>query len=147
MCEKVPAIRTHMQLRRRCGVHCLLSIVLAAFGTVTTLLCPAAASADQGPASGADPIFATATANDCLHVDVALPPLALEKTAQGLFSLMQWARKKGVDPDAALRRQMVRFKGRFRAVEDDARAHGGWDQRTLEEMEAAWQAEKRRSRA
>ncbi len=102
MCEKVPAIRTHMQLRRRCGVHCLLSIVLAAFGTVTTLLCPAAASADQGPASGADPIFATATANDCLHVDVALPPLALEKTAQGLGGLNIAAEEA---KDAALRAQ------------------------------------------
>ena len=70
-----------------------------------------------------------------------------EEFGDVLFSLMQWARKKGVDPDAALRRQMVRFKGRFRAVEDDARAHGGWERRTLDEMEAAWQAEKRRSRA
>ena len=70
-----------------------------------------------------------------------------EEFGDVLFSLMQWARKKGVDPDVALRRQMVRFKGRFRAVEDDARAHGGLDQRTLEEMDAAWQAEKRRSRA
>ena len=70
-----------------------------------------------------------------------------EEFGDVLFSLMQWARKKGVDPDAALRRQMVRFKGRFRAVEDDARAHGGWERRTLDEMEAAWQAEKRRSQA
>jgi len=70
-----------------------------------------------------------------------------EEFGDVLFSLMQWARKKGVDPDAALRRQMVRFKGRFRAVEDDAHAHGGWERRTLEEMEAAWQAEKKRSRA
>ena len=67
-----------------------------------------------------------------------------EEFGDVLFSLMQWARKKGVDPDAALRRQMLRFKARFTAVEDDARAHGGWEQRTLAEMEAAWQAEKKR---
>lgn len=60
-----------------------------------------------------------------------------------LFSLIQWARYKGLDPDRALRRQMARFKGRFAAVEDDARAAGGWEQRTLEQMEAAWQAAKK----
>ncbi len=66
-----------------------------------------------------------------------------EEFGDVIFSLMQWARKKGVDPDRALRRQMLRFKGRFEKVEDDAKAHGGWDQRTLEQMEAAWQAAKK----
>jgi MazG family protein len=68
-----------------------------------------------------------------------------EEFGDVLFSLMQWARKKGVDPDSALRRQMIRFKGRFAAVEDDARAAGGWDQRNLEQMESAWQAAKRKA--
>ena len=67
-----------------------------------------------------------------------------EEFGDVLFSLMQWARKKGVDPDLALRKQMLRFKARFKAVEDDARAHGGWPQRNLEDMEAVWQAEKKR---
>ena len=67
-----------------------------------------------------------------------------EEFGDVLFSLIQWARKKGVDPDAALRKQMLRFKARFKAVENDARSHGGWPQRTLEDMEAAWQAEKKR---
>lgn len=67
-----------------------------------------------------------------------------EEFGDVLFSLIQWARKKGVDPDAALRRQMLRFKARFQAVEDDARSHGGWEQRNLEQMEAVWQEEKRR---
>ena len=66
-----------------------------------------------------------------------------EEFGDMLFSLMQWARKKGVDPDTALRRQMLRFKGRFGAVEDDARAAGGWEHRTLDEMETAWQVAKR----
>ncbi len=66
-----------------------------------------------------------------------------EEFGDVLFSLVQWARKKGVDPDRALRRQMTRFRARFEAVEDDAKAHGGWEARSLEQMEAAWQAAKR----
>ncbi|MBI1754559.1 MAG: nucleoside triphosphate pyrophosphohydrolase [Acidobacteria bacterium] len=69
-----------------------------------------------------------------------------EEFGDVLFSLMQWARKKGVDPDAALRRQMLRFKGRFQAVEDDARAAGGWEHRNLDQMEATWQAAKRKGK-
>jgi MazG family protein len=60
-----------------------------------------------------------------------------------LFSLVQWARYKGIDPDRALRRQMRRFRGRFRHVEDYAAAHGGWERQDLEGMEAAWQAAKK----
>jgi MazG family protein len=60
-----------------------------------------------------------------------------------LFSLIQWARYKGVDPDRALRRQMRRFKGRFAGVEDFALGHGGWEQQDLEKLEAAWQEAKR----
>ena len=62
-----------------------------------------------------------------------------------LFSLMQWARKKGVDPDRALRRQMQRFKARFEEVEDFALTHGGWEQQALEGLEAAWQGAKKRT--
>jgi MazG family protein len=60
-----------------------------------------------------------------------------------LFSLVQWARYKGVDPDRALRRQLARFRDRFRQVEAYAQAQGGWDQVDLEGMESAWQAAKR----
>jgi MazG family protein len=60
-----------------------------------------------------------------------------------LFSLVQWARYKGVDPDRALRRQLARFQERFRRVEAFAQAQGGWDQVDLEGMESAWQAAKR----
>lgn len=59
-----------------------------------------------------------------------------------LFSLVQWARKKGVDPDRALRRQMRRFRERFEKVEAFALAHGGWEEQDLEALEAAWQAAK-----
>jgi len=60
-----------------------------------------------------------------------------------LFSLVQWARHQGIDPDRALRRQMARFQGRFAGVEDFARAHGGWERQAAEDLESAWQAAKR----
>lgn len=63
-----------------------------------------------------------------------------------LFSLMQWARKKGVDPDRALRSQMQRFRHRFESVEDFALEHGGWETQDLEALEGAWQAAKRREK-
>jgi MazG family protein len=72
------------------------------------------------------------------------PDRVEEEFGDVLFSLVQWARKMGVDPDRALRRQMARFRGRFRHVEDDAMAHGGWPERNLEQMEAVWQAAKQR---
>lgn len=62
-----------------------------------------------------------------------------------LFSLVQWARKKGLDPDRALRRQMQRFKDRFRKVEDFAQENGGWEKQDLDGLEAAWQAAKKRN--
>jgi MazG family protein len=67
-----------------------------------------------------------------------------EEFGDVLFSLVQWARRKGIDPDAALRAQMVRFRKRFETVEDDAAAHGGFEHRTLEEMDAAWVRAKRK---
>jgi MazG family protein len=60
-----------------------------------------------------------------------------------LFSLIQWARYKGIDPDRALRGQMRRFQTRFRQVEDFAGSHGGWERQDLEGLEGAWQAAKR----
>lgn len=59
-----------------------------------------------------------------------------------LFSLVQWARKKGVDPDRALRGQMQRFKDRFEQVEDFALGNGGWEQQDLDGLERAWQGAK-----
>ena len=60
-----------------------------------------------------------------------------------LFILVQWARYMGIDPDRALRRQLARFRERFRHVEAFAEAQGGWDRVDLEGMESAWQAAKR----
>jgi MazG family protein len=64
-----------------------------------------------------------------------------------LFSLIQWGRYKGIDPDRALRRMMQRFQGRFRGVEDFARANGGWERQHLLGLEQAWQAAKRQERS
>jgi MazG family protein len=60
-----------------------------------------------------------------------------------LFSLVQWARFKGVDPDRALRRQLQRFQSRFRHVEDAALAGGGWAEQDAPSLERAWQEAKR----
>jgi MazG family protein len=65
-----------------------------------------------------------------------------EEFGDVLFSLVQWARKKGVDPDRALRRQMARFKGRFVSVEDFAEDAGGWPAQTLADLDAAWERAK-----
>ncbi|MCE1230210.1 MAG: nucleoside triphosphate pyrophosphohydrolase [Firmicutes bacterium] len=59
-----------------------------------------------------------------------------------LFSLVQWARHKGLDPDRALRRQMQRFEKRFQRVEDFALQQGGWEAQDLPTLEKAWQAAK-----
>ena len=55
-----------------------------------------------------------------------------------LFSLVQWARYKKIDPDLALRRQMRRFRQRFKHLEARAREAGGWENVNLEQMEKAW---------
>ena len=60
-----------------------------------------------------------------------------------LFSLVQWARHKKIDPDLALRKQMARFKQRFAHVEKMAQSAGGWENTDLAQMEAAWQDAKR----
>lgn len=69
-----------------------------------------------------------------------------EEFGDVLLSLCQWARRKGIDPDRALRRQMVRFRGRFAQVEDHALAHGGWEAQDLEGMEAVWQEAKKKDK-
>jgi MazG family protein len=61
-----------------------------------------------------------------------------EEFGDVLFSLVQWARHKKIDPDLALRRQMVRFRRRFCQVEALALDAGGWGNVSVEQMEAAW---------
>jgi MazG family protein len=61
-----------------------------------------------------------------------------EELGDVLFSLVQWARHLNIDPDMALRRQMGRFRERFRHVEALAKGAGGWGNVDLGQMEGAW---------
>ena len=59
-----------------------------------------------------------------------------------LFAVVNWARKLGVDPEAALHQATTKFEHRFRAMEDEAgETFSGL---TLDQMEALWQRVKRR---
>jgi len=65
-----------------------------------------------------------------------------EEFGDVMFSLIQWARYKKIDPDLAMRRQMERFKRRFKYVETCASEAGGWENVNLEQMETAWKRAK-----
>ena len=53
-----------------------------------------------------------------------------------LFAVVNWARKSGIDPEAALRRANGKFEGRFRAMEAEAGdAFAGF---SLDDKEALW---------
>ena len=58
-----------------------------------------------------------------------------------LFSVVNLARKLGVEPEAALRQANTKFTRRFNAVED--RAENDLEALSLDEMETLWQAAKR----
>jgi XTP/dITP diphosphohydrolase len=58
-----------------------------------------------------------------------------------LFSLINYARWKGIDPEAALERTNIKFRQRFESVEKAAGAEGLADM-PLEDMEALWQKAK-----
>lgn len=57
-----------------------------------------------------------------------------------LFAVVNWARKQGVDPEAALRRANAKFESRFRAMEAVAGAE--FTHLNLDQMEALWQQAK-----
>ena len=60
-----------------------------------------------------------------------------------LFSVVNLARKLGVDPEQALRRTNGKFERRFRSVEAAVRADNGqMEETSLDVMEAHWQAAK-----
>lgn len=58
-----------------------------------------------------------------------------------LFSIVNWSRKLGIDPEAALRRTNAKFERRFRTAEMNGGA--GFSALSLDDKEALWQAAKR----
>jgi len=68
-----------------------------------------------------------------------------EEVGDLLFAIANLSRKLGVEPESALRRANDKFRERFTAVEHRVEARGERLQdKTLEELEAEWQAVKRR---
>jgi ATP diphosphatase len=64
-----------------------------------------------------------------------------------LFTVVNLARKLGIDPAMALRHANGKFERRFRALEQQAGGRAGLRRLTLDEMEALWQAVKKREAA
>ena len=62
-----------------------------------------------------------------------------------LFSLANLCRHLELDPEACLRGANRRFESRFRHVEAAVKSAGGdWQAHELEDLEALWEAAKRR---
>ena len=60
-----------------------------------------------------------------------------------LFAVVNWARKQGVDPEAALRRANAKFEQRFRSMED--MAGDQFPKLDLDQMEDLWRQAKRKA--
>jgi ATP diphosphatase len=75
------------------------------------------------------------------EADEAAPEHLEEEIGDLLFSVANWARHRGVDPEAALRHANGKFEARFRAMEN--RAGAAFPALSLSEKEALWQKVKR----
>ena len=74
--------------------------------------------------------------------------LTEEEFGDLLFSIANLARKLGLEPEAALRQANEKFTRRFESLEDDFERRGrSMHGAPLDELEAAWQAVKRRASA
>lgn len=81
-------------------------------------------------------------AEEMIEVDTAENDAArAEELGDLLFAVVNWSRKLGVDPEAALRAANAKFERRFRGME--ALAAGRFASLDLTEQEALWQQVKR----
>ena len=77
---------------------------------------------------------------ELVEAEAASPEELEEEIGDLLFSVVNWARHRGVDPEAALRTANAKFERRFRAME--AAAGDGLAALSLDEMEVLWDAAK-----
>jgi len=73
--------------------------------------------------------------------DAATDAHRTEEIGDLLFAVVNWARKLGIDPEAALRDANAKFEGRFRAME--AIAGDAFAGLSLDDKEVLWQRAKR----
>ncbi len=81
---------------------------------------------------------------ELVEVETAETPADMEmEIGDLLFAVVNWARKLGIDPEAALRAANGKFEARFRVME--AEAGGSFADLDLTAKEELWQAVKRRA--
>ncbi len=83
------------------------------------------------------------------EIDATAPADRIEdELGDVLFAVANLARHMKVDPGAALRRTNTKFRKRFAVIEATLKANGrSFDDASLDEMEAIWQAAKGRAEA
>jgi ATP diphosphatase len=79
-------------------------------------------------------------AEEIAEIEQAAPEELEEEFGDLLFAVVNWARKHGIDPEAALRSASAKFERRFRAMEA---ADEGFASLDLDAQEKLWQQVKR----
>ena len=82
-----------------------------------------------------------------VHGEAGAPAQVEEEMGDLLFTIVNLARKLGVEPEAALRMANQKFQLRFEGIEAAAKRAGrSLPEMSVEDMEKLWIAEKRRAR-